>query len=237
VTRWRGWWQSRLGGRGGPTVFVENRPGASTTIATEAVSRATPDGNTVLIVANSFVINPHLRKLSYDPLTRFEPICRLVSVPLVILVNSASSYRTLSDLLNAARSKPGDLAIASTGPAAPSHIAIEALKHVAGFDMTYVPYPGDAPAVNALLGEHVTSAVVTYTSAAEQLTAGKLRALATTSGTRIEPLPDVPTVAEAGYSGYEANAWFGLVAPAKTPSDILSQLAGCGSPRRRMLQR
>jgi tripartite-type tricarboxylate transporter receptor subunit TctC len=204
---------------------IENRPGASTIIGTEAVSHAAPDGKTVLMVANSFLINPHLRKLTYDPLTRFEPICHLVNVPLVVVVNSASPYRTFAALLNAARSKPGDLTIASFGPASPSHIAIEALKRLANINMTYIPYPGDAPAVSALLGEHVTSAVVTYTSVAEQLKAGKLRALAATSGNRIEPLPDLPTVAEAGYSGYEENAWFGLVAPEKTPTETVSQLA------------
>jgi tripartite-type tricarboxylate transporter receptor subunit TctC len=129
-------------------------------------------------------------------------------------------------LLNAARIKSGALTLASVGPATTQHIAIGVLKRVANVNMIYVPYPGDAPAVSALLGEHVTSALVTYPSAAEQLKAGKLRALATASRSRIEPLPDVPTVAESGYQDYEADTWFGVVAPAKTPAATISQLAG-----------
>jgi len=141
----------------------------------------------------------------------------------VIAVNSASPYRTLSDLLGAARVKPGDLTLASFGPATSSQIWFEMLKRRANVDMTFVPYPGMAPAVNALLGEHVTSAWVDY---AEQVAAGKLRALATPARTRIEALPDVPTVAESGYKDYEVDVWFGLVAPAKTPKKAVSELAG-----------
>ena len=207
-------------------MVVENRPGAGTIIATEAASRAAPDGSTVLVMANSFVINPNLKRLNYDPLTSFEPICFLTRSPNVLVVNTSSPYRVAADLLNAARAKPGALTLASVGPATTQHIAIEVLKRVANVHMIYVPYPGDAPAVSALLGEHVTSAMVTYPAAAEQLKAGKLRALAIASRSRIEPLPDVPTVAESGYQDYEADTWFGVVAPAKTPAETISQLAG-----------
>ena len=216
----------QIGRAQGPTMVVENRPGAGTIIATEAASRAVPDGNTVLMMANSFVINPNLKRLNYDPLTSFEPICFLTRSPNVLIVNTSSPYRAVADLLNAARAKPGTLTLASVGPATTQHIAIEVLKHVANVNMIYVPYPGDAPAVGALLGEHVTSAMVTYPAAAEQLKAGKLRALATASRSRIEPLPDVPTVAESGYQEYEADTWYGVVAPAKTPAETISQLAG-----------
>jgi tripartite-type tricarboxylate transporter receptor subunit TctC len=216
----------QIGRAQGPTMVVENRPGAGTIIATEAASRAAPDGNTVLVIANSFVINPNLKRLNYDPLTSFEPICFLTRSPNVLVVNTSSPYRAVADLLNAARVKPGTLTLASVGPATTQHIAIEVLKRVANVNMIYVPYPGDAPAVSALLGEHVTSAMVTYPAAAEQLKAGKLRALATASRSRIEPLPDVPTVAESGYQDYEADTWFGVVAPAKTPAETISQLAG-----------
>jgi tripartite-type tricarboxylate transporter receptor subunit TctC len=209
----------------GLTMVVEDRPGAGSVIATEAVSRATPDGNTVLMVANSFIINPNLKKLNYDPLS-FEPICNLVGSPNVIVVGSASPYRTLSDLLSAARMKPGELTLASTGPATSQHIAFEMLKRAANVNMTFVPYSGNAPALNALLGEHVTSVLADYAVVAEQLNAGKLRALATTTRTRIEPLPEVPTVAESGYTGYEVDVWLGLVAPAKTAKERVSQLAG-----------
>jgi tripartite-type tricarboxylate transporter receptor subunit TctC len=210
----------------GPTIIVENRPGAGEAIGTEAVARAAPDGNTVLIAANPFIINPQMRKVGYDPLTSFEPICHLVSSPTIIVVNSSSSYRTLADLIEAARAKPGELTLASVGPGSPFHLGFEVLKRAAKVDMTFVPYPGNAPSVNALLGEHVTSMFGTYPNVAEQLTAGRLRALAVATRTRIEQLPDVPTVAESGYKDYEVDAWFGVFAPAKTPTETLSQLAG-----------
>jgi len=207
----------------GSTVLIENRPGAGTVIGTEAVSRAAPDGNTLLLNGPAFVINPHLRKVDYDPVTGFEAICQLVSSPQVMVVNSASPYRTLGDLFNAARAKPGDLTLASVGPGSDKHIAFEMLKRAANVDMIYVPFPGAATAVNALLGEHVTAVLANYVEIVEQVKAGKLRALATASR---EPLPDVPTVADSGYQDHLADAWFGVFAPAKTPKDAVSQLAG-----------
>jgi tripartite-type tricarboxylate transporter receptor subunit TctC len=210
----------------GVTMVIENRPGAGGIIASEAVSRAKPDGNTVLFMTNAFVINPHLRKVNYNPLTSFEPVCYLFRGAYVVVVNAASSYHTLADLLTGARAKPGDLTMASFGPGTSYQLAIEMLKRAANVNMTFVPYPGTGPAVTALLGEHVTSAFVTYFDAAEQVKAGKLRALAVASQTRIPALPDVPTVAEAGYKDFEAEGWAGLVAPAKTPKEAISQLAG-----------
>ncbi len=195
-------------------------------IGTEAVARAAPDGNTILIATNAFVLNPHLRKLNYDPLTSFEPICYLANSPLVIAVNSASPYRTLSDLFDAARAKPGDLTLASAGPATATHLAFEMLKRAANINMTFVPYPGNAPAVTALLGEHVTSGFVEFGVVAEHLKAGKLRALASASRARVAPLPDVPAIAESGYKDFEMDIWYGLFAPAKTPKETVSQLAG-----------
>src|SRR5271170_6536524 len=216
----------QIGRAQGPTILIENRPGAGGMIGAEAVTRAAPDGNTLLIVAADLLIGPHLRKPNFDLLTGFEPVCYLVSVPTVIAVNSASPYRTLSDLLSAARAKPGDVTMASFGPATVFQIGFEMLKRAAKVDMTFVSYPGVAPAVNALLGEHVSSVFSSYSTASEQLNAGKLRALATGSRTRIVPLPEVPTVAESGYAGYEVEQWFGVLAPAKTPKQTLSQLAG-----------
>ena len=208
----------------GQTVVVENRPGASNTIGTEAVARAAPDGNTVLVTTPEFVINAHLKKLNYDPLTSFESICYLVKSPQIIVVNAASPYRTLADLMNDARQKPGELTIASAGPASSPHIAIEALKHAAGVNVNFIPYQGSTPAVNALLGEHVTAVMASYPNVAELITTGKLRALATASAARVEPMPNVPTVAESGFKDFEADIWFGLVAPAKTPGEAISQL-------------
>jgi tripartite-type tricarboxylate transporter receptor subunit TctC len=186
---------------------------------------AAPDGNTLLLMAGgAFVINSHLQKLNYDPLTSFEPICYLIRLPTVMVVNKASPYRTLGDLFNAHQARRLDAGECRTGKQLP-HRLREA-QACGNVDMTFVPYPGSAPAITALLGEHVTSAFAEYPAPAEQLNAGKLRALATGSRTRIEPLPNVPTVAESGCAGYELDVWYGLVAPMKTPKETVSQLAG-----------
>jgi tripartite-type tricarboxylate transporter receptor subunit TctC len=135
----------------GVTTIVENRPGASTLIGVEAVARAAPDGNTLLLTNSGVLINPHLRKVNYDPLTSFEPICKVANSPVFIVVNSASPYHTLPDFMAAARAKPGELTLAgftATGP----HIALEELKRRANFDITFVPFAGGAAAATALLG-------------------------------------------------------------------------------------
>lgn len=216
----------QIGRAGGPTLVIENRQGAGGVIGTEAVARAAPDGNTLLIVSTPFAIDPLLRKVNYDPVTSFEPICYLVNAPTVIVVNSASPYRTLADLLNAARARPGELTLASIGPGSTFHLGFEMLKRAAKVDMSFIPYPGNAPALNAVLGEHVTSMFGTYSNVAEYLKAGTLRALAVATSTRAEPLPDVPTLAELGYKDVEADAWFGALAPAKTPTATISQIEG-----------
>ena len=215
----------QIGRTHGQTIVVENRPGAGTIIGTEAVARAAPDGNTVLFVANSFVINPNLKKLNYDPLTSFEPICNLTLTPNVVAVHAASPYRTLGDLVNAARAKPGELTMGVNGPATSQHFGFELLKRAANVNITYIPFPGGSPAVTALLGQHVTSIYSSYASAAEQLKAGTLRALAVASRNRIEPRPDIPTVTEAGYNDAVEEAWFGTVAPARSPKETIAQLA------------
>ncbi|MCC6779972.1 MAG: tripartite tricarboxylate transporter substrate binding protein [Hyphomicrobiales bacterium] len=215
----------QIGRMQGVTMVVENRPGAGNTIGTEAAARATPDGSTLLITTPEFVINPHLRKLSYDPISSFEPICYLVRSVQVIVVSAAAPYRTLGDLLAAARSKPGELTIASTGPASSPHIAIETLKRLANVDFIYVPYAGTGPAVNALLGQHLTVVFASFPNVSEQLGAGSLRAVAVASKTRTERLPEVATVAEQGFPEFEADIWFGVVAPSGTPKDTTSQLS------------
>ena len=207
----------------GMTMVVENQPGAGTLIATEAAARAAPNGSALLITSPPFVINPNLRKVNYDPLTSFEPICDLLHTPTFVVVNKASPYRTLADLLDAARAKPGALSLASIGPATTTHIAFEVLKHAANVNMTFIPYPGNVPVVNALLGEQVTSVLADYGAVAEQVKAGNLRALAVSSRKRMEELPDVPTFAESGYKDFDADIWFGLVAPANTPKDTVFQ--------------
>src|SRR5215471_11409347 len=215
----------QIGKAHGVGTLIENRSGAGTIIATEAAAHTAADGNTVLFNANAFVINPHLRKLSYDPLTSFEPVCQLVSSPQVIVVSAAAPYRSLTEMFDAARARPGELTLASVGPASTQHLAFETLKHLAGVNMIFVPFNGNGPAVNALLGKHVDSILVNYSEVAEQVQDGKFRALATTSRSRIDSLPQVPAVAELGFNDFEANVWFGTVAPTKTPDPIVAELA------------
>jgi tripartite-type tricarboxylate transporter receptor subunit TctC len=209
----------------GPTLVVENRAGGGTVIGTEVVARSAPDGNTLLLMGNSFVINPNLKTLSYDPLTSFEPICQLTRSPNVVVVHPASRYRTLADLIDAARAKPGEVTMGVNGPATSQQIGFEMLKRAANVNLAYIPYQGGAPAVNALLGQHVDSIYSNYPTSAEQISAGKLRALAVGSRARIEPMPELPTVIEAGYKDYEEEVWFGIAAPARTPKQATAQLA------------
>src|SRR5882757_3297798 len=208
----------------GIATVIENRPGAATVLGVEATSRAAPDGNTLGLVANSFIIHPNFKKLSYDPLTSFEPVCLLANSPQVIVVNSASPTKTLTEWLDAARAKPGELSHASVGPASPQHIAFEQLKLMAKVNITFVPFNGNTPALNALLGGHVGSVMSNYSEAAELVRAGKLRALAVASAKRVDGWPNVPTVAEQGFKDYAVEAWYGLVAPAKTPKDKVAEL-------------
>jgi tripartite-type tricarboxylate transporter receptor subunit TctC len=214
-----------IGRANGPTVLVENRPGGGTVIGTEAVARAESDGNTVLLVANSFVINPALKRGNYDVAKNFEPVCYLAATPMVLVVQGSSPYKTIADLIAAARAKPGELAFASGGPGSSLHIAIEVLRRAADININYVPYGGTAPAINTLMGGHVAAVWADYPTVVSQLQSGTLRGLVTTSHSRVEPLPDVPTFAETGVSNYEADIFYGLVAPAKTPPDTLAQLS------------
>jgi tripartite-type tricarboxylate transporter receptor subunit TctC len=214
----------QVGRMQGRTFVIETRPGAGTMIGTEAVTRAPPDGNTLLINAPFLLIAPHLRKLSFDPVAGLEPICYLVNSPGVLVVSESSPYRTFSDLVQAVRARPGKLSFASAGPGTTHHIGFEKLKRAAGLDFIYVPYAGGGPAINALLGNHVSVVLAEYAPLSEHLKAGRLRALASTSKSRITFLPDLPTVAET-FANFEVDFWWGLFAPAKTPKAIAVQLA------------
>jgi tripartite-type tricarboxylate transporter receptor subunit TctC len=216
----------QIGRTEGTTVVVENRPGGGTVIGTEAAERAEPDGRTLLLVASSFVINPALKRANYDPAKSFEPVCYLAATPMVLVVLGSSPYRNLDDLITAARAKPGELAFASGGPGSSLHIAIEVLKRAAHINVTYVPFGGTAPAVNALMGNHVTAVWADYPTVVSQLQAGTLRGLVTTAAARVETLPDVPTLGETGITKYEADIFYGIVAPAKTPPDTIKELSG-----------
>ncbi len=213
----------QIGKTGGPTILVENRPGGGTVIATEQVSRAAPDGNTLLLMANSFVINAAVRaSLPYDPLTSFEPVCLMVDSPQIMVVNATSPFKTLKDFIDAAKAKPGEMNYATVGPATTQHIAFEMFNRAAGIKLTYVPFGGGAPATTALVGGHVMAVLANPSEVMEQVRAGKLRAIAVASRERFAPLPDTPTVIEGGIKDFEATAWFGLVAPAKTPTDVIA---------------
>ncbi len=190
----------------GVVVVVENRPGAGTVIATEAVMRAKPDGNTLLVTLNSFLVSAHMRKLSYDPLTSFEAICTTASVPSVIVVDARSPYRSLDDLVRDARARAGELTYAAvTGTSL--MVGFERLNRDAGMKMAFVPFAVDYPV------------------AAGHLQAGSVRALATGSRTRMEWLPELPTLAELGYKDLDLDLWYGLFAPKATPKTLVDQLA------------
>jgi tripartite-type tricarboxylate transporter receptor subunit TctC len=185
-----------------------------------------PDGSTILIHSNLFVIEPQLKNANYDPLTSFAPICKLVNSPSAIVVNAASPYRTLGELVAAARAKPGELTLATVGPGSAVHLAFEQLKRSGGIDMTYVPYGGGMAPINAVVGGHVTASFAIYAQLGELIAAGKLRALAVSSHARIAALPDVPTLSEAGYKDVEADVWQGVFAPATAPNETLLRIGG-----------
>ena len=205
------------------TVVVENRPGGGTVIGTEAAVRAAPDGGTVLLVANSFVINAALKPQNYDVSGSFDPVCYLAATPMVLVVQSASPYRKLDDLIGAARERPGALQMAAA-PNSSLQVAYEVLKRSAKIDMTFVPFAGTAPAINSLMGGHVTAVFADYPTVIGHLKSGTLRALLTASSKRVPDLPDTPTFVEAGHTRHEAEIFYGIVTPAKTPPDALKQL-------------
>ncbi len=208
----------------GPTMVVENRPGGGTVLAAEDVLRSTPDGGTILFNNNSTVVAPQLKKLDYDPLTDLTAVCKIAATPTVILVGAASPYRTLEDLIAAARAKPGTLNFGAV-PGAVLQIGFEMFQHAASISLTLVPYNGTIPEVTAILAGQIDAALVDYPAASGQLQAGTVRALAIGSPQRAEFLPDVPTLGEAGFKDYELDLWYGTFAPAKTPPATVAQLA------------
>jgi tripartite-type tricarboxylate transporter receptor subunit TctC len=215
----------RIGAQNGPNMVVENRPGGGMVIGTEVAARAEPDGNTVLLAGNAFVVNAAMKRGNYDVSKSFAPICYLAATPIVFVVQGATPYRSLKDLVDAAKAKPGAITFASGGPATSLHIAIEVLKGATGIDINYVPYGGTLPAINALMGGHVHAVAADYPTVVAQLQAGTLRGLATTSVKRVAALPDVPTLNETGLAKYESEIFYGVVAPARTPPPALKQLS------------
>jgi tripartite-type tricarboxylate transporter receptor subunit TctC len=209
----------------GQQVLVENRPGAGTVIGTEVVAHAPADGHAMLLMGNSFTINPSLHaKLPYDPVKDFAPVGFVARSPQVLVVSPALQVKSLAEFIALVKSKPGQLSLATVGPATTQHIASEMLKSALKIDMIYTPYPGGAPAVTALVGGHVNAVLANYSEVAQQVAAGKIRAIAVTTRERIDPLKDVPTVAESGYPDYEAVATFGIVATGGSPPAAIARL-------------
>jgi tripartite-type tricarboxylate transporter receptor subunit TctC len=209
----------------GPVVVVENRPGGGTVIGNEAVARAAPDGNTVLLAAPSFAISPALHRGNYDVVKSFEPVCNLAATPMPLVVRSDSPYKTLADLIADAKAKPGKVVFSSGGPASTLHLAIEVLRRAAKLDITYVPYPGTAPAINALMGGHVNAVWADYPTVVAQLKSGTLRGLVVSSDKRVTSLPDIPTLTETGIVKYTSEIFYGIMAPARTPAAELTRLS------------
>ena len=209
----------------GQTVLVENRPGAGTVIGTQFVARSPGDGYTLLVMANSFTIGPSVRaNLPYDALKDFAPVTELVYSPNVVAVNPSVPARTLQELIALARAQPGKLSYATVGPAATQHVAGEMLKQAAKIDLIYVPFPGGAPSVAAVVGGHVNIVIANISEVMPHIEAGRLRALAITSRERDPTLKSVPTVMESGIKDYEVITWFGVVAPAGTPPDVVAKI-------------
>jgi tripartite-type tricarboxylate transporter receptor subunit TctC len=211
----------------GQSVIIENKPGGGTIIGSQAVASAAPDGHTLLMMANSFVINAklHAATLPYKGMAAFEPVCCLTNSPQLVAVNVASPYKTFKEFLEAAKAKPNTISYATVGPATTQHIAGEMLQRAAGIHLIYAPFAGGAPAVNAVLGGHVDAVLANVSELQSFIDAGKMRALAVTTTHRLDTMKQVPTVAESGLPGYEAAAWFGLSAPAGTPKDVVDKLA------------
>jgi tripartite-type tricarboxylate transporter receptor subunit TctC len=175
--------------------------------------------------ANSFIINQILRSnLPYNAARDFAPVTLLVTSTQVIVVNASSAIKSFQELLDAARARPGQLSYATVGPATTQHIAGEMLRGVARIDLIYVPFPGGAPAVNSILGNHVAAVIANYSEVSQQLASGRLRAVAVTSLERYPALGDVPTVAESGFKDYEATVWFGILAPGATPKETIARI-------------
>jgi len=209
----------------GVTVIIENKPGAGTIIGTQAVATAEPDGYTLLMGTFANAVNPGLyAKLPYDQhrdLTAVALVARSFSI---IVVNPKSPIKSITDLIAAAKADPDKLSYGTYGTGTSAHLAGELFKHMADVNLTTVPYKGSAPAITDLMSGQIQVMFTTVASAAGLVAAGQLRALAVTSAERSTAFPNLPTVAEAGVPGYDAEAWYGLFAPAKTPPEIIDRL-------------
>lgn len=214
----------KLGELLGQQFVVENRVGAGSTIGTAAAVKAPPDGYTLLVVFDSHAKNPHLfNKLEYDTLADLAPVSLLVRGPLVLVVHPGVPAKTVKELVQLARAKPGAINFASVGPGSPARLLMEWLKLEARIDVTNVPYKAAAIALTDLVGGHVDAMFPTISSAVPHLKSGRLRAVAVTSDTRSPVVPGAPAMSET-YPGFVAESWVGMLAPAKTPPEIITRL-------------
>jgi tripartite-type tricarboxylate transporter receptor subunit TctC len=215
----------QLSERLGQAVIVENRGGAGGTLGAALVAKAEPDGHTLLMIALAHAAHPSLfRELPYDVEKDFVPVAMVAAVPLALTVDAKLRLRSLKDFIDLAKSKPGELNYGSGGNGTSQHLAMEMLLMRAGAKMLHVPYKGIPEVVGDLIGGRLTAAFLPLPSALPQVQGGRLRLLAVGSKARVPVVPEVPTVQEAGFAGYEADTWHGLAAPAGTPAAIVAKL-------------
>jgi tripartite-type tricarboxylate transporter receptor subunit TctC len=209
----------------GVSVIIENKPGAGTIIGTQAVATSDPDGYTLLMGTFANAVNPSLQaKLPYDHDRDFAAVALVARSFNIVVVNPKSPYRSIADLIAAAKAEPDKLSYGTYGTGTSAHLAGELFKYMAKVNLTTVPYKGAAPAITDLIGGQIQVMFTTVASAASLVEGGQLRALAVTSAERSPAFPELPTVSEAGVPGYDAEAWYGLYAPAKTAPDIIARL-------------
>jgi tripartite-type tricarboxylate transporter receptor subunit TctC len=216
----------KLSDRGAQPFVVENRAGAAGNVGAHSVASAEPDGHTLLLTAPPpLSTNVALYKsLPFDPATAFAPVALIATVPIVLMVHPAVQAGSVAELVALAKAKPGTLNFGSSGNGSTNHLAGELLKSMTGIDIVHVPYKGAAPAMNDLVGGHIPMMFDNIPAVVGQVQARTVRAIAVAGAKRAGALPDVPTVAESGVPGFDASAWFGLVAPAKTPPAVLAHL-------------
>ncbi|HXF68126.1 MAG TPA: tripartite tricarboxylate transporter substrate binding protein [Burkholderiales bacterium] len=215
----------RLSEAWGQTVVVDNRPGAGSTIGTEIVARAAPDGHTLQTVSMSHALNVSLyRKLPYDPVRDFAPVAQLATAPNVLVVHPSVPARSVKELIALAKSRPGQLNFSSSGSGGVSHLSAELLRSAAGIDIVHVPYKGAGPAMTALLAGEVQIMMATMPVASAQIKANRVRALAISSAKRSPLAPELPTIAEAGFPGFQTDTWYGVLAPSRTPPALVHRI-------------
>ena len=217
--------QPRLGEILKRSVVVDNKPGAASQVGTQFVAKSAPDGNTLLVCFDTHAINPIAKpKLPYDTFKDFAGVTLAVRFPLVIGASANVPARNLREFIDLARKAPGKFSYASTGVGSMNHLIMEDIKRKAGAFVLHVPYGGGGPAVSAVLGDTASLTLLSYAALRSQIAAGKIKPLAVTGAKRLPDLPDVPTVAESGYAGFEAVDWKVLVGPARLPADVTRRL-------------